>query len=109
MTAIQKQAAATAAPQTDINSIAPPMPICTFTNCATQRKFISKRLHESPRTTIDFREMGIFACAVRIKELRESGYEIVTTLDPVIDPLGVKHPRVATYTLIKSPEKQEVV
>jgi hypothetical protein len=71
------------------------------TNCtANQRQFILTHLKDNDSaTTQDFRDLGIYAPAPRVKELRELGINIKTSLERVIDHAGIEHERVARYYL----------
>jgi hypothetical protein len=70
-----------------------------------QRKNISNHLINYGRiTTLEAREQyGIMSPAPRIKELRISGWNIVTERLSAVDSLGVKHDGVACYVLISFP------
>ncbi len=58
-------------------------------------------------TTIQARrDLNVMQPAARIKELREQGYTIATFRQPMLDDHGRKHPAVARYVLMATPEHQ---
>ena len=75
------------------------------TSARAQRKNISNHLINYGRiTTLEAREQyGIMSPAPRIKELRISGWNIVTERIKVSDNLGVTHDGVGCYVLISLP------
>ncbi len=75
------------------------------TSASAQRKKISTHLINFGRiTTLEAREQyGIMSPAARIKELRISGWKIVTERIKVSDSLGVTHDGVGCYVLISFP------
>lgn len=65
-----------------------------------QRQRILDALRHRPQTTEDLRQIGIFQCAARVKELRDRfHYDIETVRITVIDRESYSHPRAALYVL----------
>ncbi len=75
------------------------------TSASAQRKKISNHLINYGRiTTLEAREQyGIMSPAPRVKELRVSGWDILTERVRVSDHLGVTHDGVGRYVLISFP------
>ncbi|MDX8384703.1 MAG: helix-turn-helix domain-containing protein [Ghiorsea sp.] len=72
-------------------------------NNKAQRDKIASYIREhGSMDTIQARGIGIMHPAARVMELKEGGLNIVTNLMQVLDSCGVKHPKVAVYTLDKS-------
>ncbi len=70
-----------------------------FSTAANDRVTILKHLqNEGALTTLNGRCMGIMHPAGRVKELRKSGYKIITHWTTTIDSAGRKH-RQAKYVL----------
>jgi hypothetical protein len=70
------------------------------TSAATQRAFIHHYLlNNDSATTQDFRNVGVYSPAPRIKELRDQGINIKTAFVSVVDHAGVQHHGVARYFL----------
>jgi hypothetical protein len=65
-----------------------------------QHERILQALSRRPHTSHDLRCIGIYQAPARIKELRDVfGYEIQTSLVPLVDRDGYSHPRCALYSL----------
>lgn len=63
-------------------------------------------LREKPRSTVDLqRDENIMRPAARVKDAKNRGYEIITTLTKVLDDYGRPHGRVAVYSLISEPKR----
>ena len=60
-----------------------------------------KALRAKPRTTHALLELGVHHPAGRLRELRQAGHLIETTLVVSYDGAGYPHPRVARYVLIQ--------
>ena len=58
-------------------------------------------------TSAEMREMGVYSPAQRVKELRQSGYEIGTVIVEVFN--GDKARKLALYTLHGEPDTQRVL
>ncbi len=70
------------------------------TSTENQRAIVLDALMDGPKTTIELRHnYGIMQPAPRIKELRDSGHNIISFLMTCCTPDGVKHFRVAKYIL----------
>jgi len=67
-------------------------------SAAIQRARILEQLQYEPRTTLEFRSMGIMHPSARCMELRKQGFEIVTEWATEYCAGGVLH-RVARYRL----------
>lgn len=79
----------------------PNSPVTTNTSDSAQRQAILDLLTQNgSMTTSDFRNRGVFTAPQRISELRKQGWDIKTDLITVFDHAGVKHPGVASYTLL---------
>lgn len=73
----------------------------TDTNTAAQRMRLLAHLRHDSITTIEARrDLNVMHPAMRIKELRGAGYNVVTRLMDVFDDYGRRHPRVAIYSLV---------
>ena len=70
------------------------------TSARVQRDYILMALNIKPFNTIEFRELGIFHCAARIRELRSQGHNIQTFKVTVFDDTGLEHRNVACYVLL---------
>lgn len=78
------------------------------TSRAAQRQRLEARLKKGPADTLTLRlEENILAPAPRVKELRDSGYEILTTRITLTDERGRMHRGIALYSLIRLPRKGE--
>lgn len=64
-----------------------------------QEARILAALRIRPRTTEDFRKLGIFQISARIFGLRRKGWNIVTERVTVVDRDSYAHPRAALYSL----------
>lgn len=72
------------------------------TKTPTQCQRILDLLQAGERVTnYQLHVMGINASTTRIKELRERGYNIVTTKEPFINQFG-KKTKIAVYTLVST-------
>lgn len=72
----------------------------TDTSVASQRMRLLAHLRHDSITTIEARrDLNVLHPAMRIKELREDGHNVVTRLMEVRDDYGRKHSRVALYSL----------
>lgn len=68
----------------------------------TQKKAVLKLLEHGPKTTFEFRNLGICHPAARVQELRKSGHRIDTVLCPKEpDHRGFVHGMVAKYSLVQ--------
>ncbi|MBM5571536.1 MULTISPECIES: helix-turn-helix domain-containing protein [Deefgea] len=77
----------------------------TNTSAASQRQRVLQALRQRGHSTVELRDdWNIMQPAPRIKELRESGYEINTELCPVLDGFNRPHSKVAIYTLLSEPK-----
>ena len=76
----------------------------TNTSTASQRALVKALLRERPHSTLEFRAKGICAPAPRIKELKNRGFEIVTSFRSEVDHVGIKHNGIAVYTLLSEPQ-----
>jgi hypothetical protein len=76
----------------------------TTDTCAeAQRQRLLSALKKGSVTTPDARaHLNIMAPAARIKELRERGYRIKTSLERILDDRGRLHHKVARYVLTHS-------
>ncbi|WP_445940687.1 helix-turn-helix domain-containing protein [Pseudomonas sp.] len=73
------------------------------TSASAQRNRLLARLQLGPVDTITARrELSILMPAARIKELRNSGYDISRHLISLIDEQGITHHGVALYYLTQS-------
>ncbi len=72
-----------------------------------QRQRILTHLRIKDRTTEDLRRLGIYQVSTRIFELRELGYNIVTSFVTLTDEAGFTHSGCALYTLVAEPEDGE--
>lgn len=68
------------------------------TTTAAQRLKIHQLLRQRPYSTLELRALGICSPAPRVKELRNSGLDIVTTWREETDSAGVVH-RIGVYVL----------
>lgn len=65
-----------------------------------QRARILALLAVRPHNTEELRQAGVYQVATRIRELRDMGYDIQTSVRISLwDRDGFLHPRVAVYTL----------
>lgn len=77
----------------------------TTTKTPTQCQRILDLLQAGERVTnYQLHVMGINGATTRIKELRERGYNIITTKEPFVNQFGKKTQR-AVYTLVSTGEK----
>ncbi len=76
-----------------------------FTKIKNQRDLLLTELEKRSVTTLQAREWGIMSPAARIMELREKGYDILTTKAKVTT-VGCVRP-VAEYVLLTSEKKGE--
>jgi len=77
-----------------------PLQSITDTTAASQRMRLLAHLRHDSITTIEARcDLNVLHPAMRIKELREDGHNVVTRLMDVRDDYGRKHSRVALYSL----------
>ena len=67
-------------------------------SAAIQRAKVLEQLQCEPRTTLEFRAMGIMHPGMRVCELRKNGHQITTEWTLEYCPGGVRH-RVARYRL----------
>ena len=67
---------------------------------AKQRKFVLELLRQGPVTTNEFRSAGVLSPATRVKELRDSGFRIVTSKIWDQSHDGLQH-RVGVYNLLE--------
>lgn len=75
--------------------------VTTNTSNSAQRQAILDLLTQNgSMTTLDFRDSGVFTPAPRISELRKQGWDIKTVRTTAIDHAGIKHLRVARYSLV---------
>lgn len=74
------------------------------TSTTSQRALIKALLRQRPHSTLEFRAKGICAPAPRIKELKNRGFEIVTSFRSEVDHVGIKHNGIAVYTLLSEPQ-----
>jgi hypothetical protein len=74
----------------------------TSRNAQNARLAAYLRLEQADTFTI-MRELNICRPSARIRDLRASGYEIITTRTPLTDEWGRTHRGVAIYTLIAEP------
>ncbi|NYE27315.1 hypothetical protein HDE78_000240 [Rhodanobacter sp. K2T2] len=73
----------------------------TDTSTAGQRHRLLATLRHQSITTIDARrDLNVMHPAMRVRELRERGHNIVTRLIDIHDDQGRPHSRVAMYSLI---------
>ena len=79
---------------------------------ATEAQYhrIVTMLKAGPKSTFDFRKVGIMAPASRIKELNDRYGFYIPTIDlrDLYDEEGFLHKRVGVYELIDEPKKAEV-
>lgn len=69
------------------------------TSAASQRAIILQLIQSNGRmSTLDARNNGIMHPAMRVRELRQKGHNIVTNWISQMDHAGVKH-RIGIYTL----------
>lgn len=64
-----------------------------------QRDYILRTLARGSVTTQELRDAGVMHPAGRVKELRQAGWRIVTTMEKIYDRVGIEHGRVARYWL----------
>lgn len=69
----------------------------------TQAARIVAALKTGPKSTDDFRALGIYQSAARINGLRKVGYVIETKLYDGYAADGYSHARMGLYTLIEEP------
>lgn len=69
-----------------------------------QVKAVLELLRVKPRTTCEFRRLGILSPAPRIKELREAGYTILT-YKTAVNEAGYIHHNIAKYVLLEEREQ----
>lgn len=69
----------------------------------SQAARILAALRIGPKTTDDFRALGIYQSAARINGLRKLGYVIETELYDGYSADGYSHARLGRYTLIEEP------
>ena len=76
------------------------------TATAAQYERIAMLLSSGPKNTIELRRDGIMMPAARIKEMNDRHGFDIPTIDRinVFDSEGYRHPRVAVYELVNSPE-----
>ncbi|WP_083370307.1 helix-turn-helix domain-containing protein [Chromobacterium sphagni] len=76
---------------------------------AAQRQRMLEALRSGPVSTFDARaRLNILAPAPRVKELRESGFVILTKRESLPDERGIVHPGIARYVLISEPPAKAV-
>lgn len=70
-----------------------------------QRRRIIAMLRTGPRSTLDFRRVGIMQSQTRVHELRRKGYDLPTVARLTIaDDEGYLHNGVALYELLGEPD-----
>lgn len=74
------------------------------TATAAQELRIVKALKSGPKTTDDLRAAGCYQVSARIWGLRARGYNIVTDLFNGYAADGLRHARMARYTLVEEPD-----
>lgn len=74
------------------------------TATAAQELRILEALRISPKTTDDLRQIGAYQVSARIWGLRAKGHNIETTLFDGYAADGMRHFRMARYTLVSEPE-----
>ncbi|WP_373424234.1 helix-turn-helix domain-containing protein [Variovorax boronicumulans] len=73
------------------------------TATAAQELRIVEALMSGPKTTDDLRSVGCYQVSARIWGLRARGYNIVTDLFNGYAADGLRHARMARYTLVELP------
>lgn len=73
------------------------------TATAAQELRIVEALMSGPKTTDDLRAVGCYQVSARIWGLRARGYTIVTDLFNGYAADGLRHARMARYTLVELP------
>lgn len=73
------------------------------TETQAQEQRMLAALRAGPKTTDDFRQLGIYQVSARIFGLRKQGAEIRTDLFNGISADGYSHARMARYTLVSEP------
>lgn len=69
----------------------------------SQNARILAALRTGPKSTDDFRALGIYQSAARLNGLRKRGYVIETELYDGYSADGYSHARLGLYTLIEEP------
>lgn len=64
-------------------------------------------LRETPRSTAELRNHGIFCPAPRVLELRAQGHEIITARETYTDENGYHHRNAGRYVLMREANGQE--